>query len=71
MNDLWSHNTERRIYVDCDGVLADFDTHFEDHIGLKSSHYESTHGSKRFWKPFSMSLISSSIISRRCPMQSS
>jgi hypothetical protein len=43
MNDLWSHNTERRIYVDCDGVLADFDTHFEDHIGLKSSHYESTH----------------------------
>jgi hypothetical protein len=50
MTDLWSHNTERRIYVDCDGVLADFDTHFEDHIGLKSSHYESTHGSKRFWE---------------------
>lgn len=46
----WSHNTERRIYVDCDGVLADFDSHFEKHIGLQPGHYEDAHGSKRFWE---------------------
>lgn len=44
------HEYNQHIYVDCDGVLADFDTHFEDHIGLKPKHYEDAHGSKRFWE---------------------
>lgn len=39
-----------RLYLDCDGVLADFDTHFEKNMGLKPQHYEDLHGAKRFWK---------------------
>lgn len=39
----------RRIYLDCDGVLADFDSGFEQSVGINASYYEDTKGSKAFW----------------------
>lgn len=42
-------NYNQHVYVDCDGVLADFDSHFEDKFGLTSQHYEDAHGTKKFW----------------------
>lgn len=38
-----------RIYVDLDGVLADFDKHFENIYGVHPRTYEDTHGTKNFW----------------------
>lgn len=37
------------IYLDCDGVLADFDRGFEEHWGMLSADYEKRFGSTRFW----------------------
>jgi 5'(3')-deoxyribonucleotidase len=40
----------RRLYLDCDGVLADFDRAFRDHFAGQDPHdYEARHGSKEFW----------------------
>ena len=39
----------RRLYLDCDGVLADFDSHFEELFGMNSQYYEDTHGAKALW----------------------
>lgn len=39
-----------QLFLDCDGVLADFDKAFEDFFGMKSKEYEDIHGSKGFWK---------------------
>ena len=39
----------RRLYLDYDGVLADFDKGFELFTGMKSGEYEETHGSSNFW----------------------
>ncbi len=38
-----------RIYLDCDGVLADFDDGFRQRFGMDSREYEEKHGSKNFW----------------------
>lgn len=38
-----------RLYLDCDGVLADFDKHFIDCFGKPPRDYEDKHGSKIFW----------------------
>jgi len=38
-----------RLYLDCDGVLADFDTGFKNAFGVNSQYYEDTHGTKAFW----------------------
>lgn len=39
-----------RLYLDCDGVLADFDRHFEETFGQPPRDYEDKNGSKIFWR---------------------
>ena len=39
-----------RLWLDCDGVLADFDAGFQNAFGLSSEAYEELHGTKAFWK---------------------
>lgn len=38
-----------RIYLDCDGVLANFNLGFEQRFGESPGSYEEKHGSKHFW----------------------
>lgn len=38
-----------KIFLDCDGVLADFDAYAEAYFGMAPRKYEALHGSKRFW----------------------
>jgi hypothetical protein len=40
----------RQIYLDCDGVLADFDTSAEAILGAPPEVFEGRHGSGPFWK---------------------
>jgi 5'(3')-deoxyribonucleotidase len=40
----------RRLYLDCDGVLADFDTAFEQRFGHQPRAYEAYHGTRVFWR---------------------
>lgn len=37
------------IFLDCDGVLADFDTLAIEHLGCHPRHYEDSHGAEAFW----------------------
>jgi len=39
-----------RIYLDCDGVLADFDAHFTSIFGHPPRVYEEHNGTKAFWR---------------------
>lgn len=45
-----SGKSTTRIYVDMDGVLADFDKHFENTHNMHPSAYEKAHGTEAFWK---------------------
>ncbi len=38
-----------KIYVDMDGVLADFDTHFFNLYGFQPQEFEKKYGEKAFW----------------------
>lgn len=38
-----------RIFLDCDGVLADFDTYAEAYFGMPPRQYERQMGSNRLW----------------------
>ena len=40
----------RRLYLDCDGVLADFDRGATAILGMKPKAYEHRHGLGRFWQ---------------------
>jgi hypothetical protein len=40
----------RRIYLDCDGVLADFDKSAEAILGVAPRIFEKRHGAGQFWK---------------------
>jgi hypothetical protein len=40
----------RQIYLDCDGVLADFDKGAERILGLPPGAFEKRHGAREFWK---------------------
>lgn len=39
-----------KLWLDCDGVLADFDTRFEQITGEPTDGYEDRHGTRAFWK---------------------
>jgi hypothetical protein len=40
----------RQIYLDCDGVLADFDSSARTILGAPSEVFERRHGAGEFWK---------------------
>jgi hypothetical protein len=40
----------RQIYLDCDGVLADFDAGAEAILGMPPAAFEKRHGSREFWR---------------------
>jgi len=47
---LAENGSQYTIYVDVDGVIADFDTRFENITGLSPIDFESKHGIDEFWK---------------------
>lgn len=40
----------RRLFLDCDGVLADFDWYFEQAFGHPARSFEEKHGANKFWE---------------------
>ena len=40
----------RQIYLDCDGVLADFETAARAIFGMSSDEFEARHGDEAFWR---------------------
>jgi hypothetical protein len=46
---LEEQESEYKVYLDMDGVLADFDKRFEDIAGMKPKDFENKYGRKAFW----------------------
>ena len=46
---LEEQESEYKVYLDMDGVIADFDRRFEDISGMKPHEFESKFGKKAFW----------------------
>lgn len=42
--------TEPRLFLDCDGVLADFDTGAKKVLGMDVASFERRHGKAAFWR---------------------
>jgi hypothetical protein len=40
---------KRQLFLDCDGVLADFDRGAVEHLGLPPRDFQDRHGPGRFW----------------------
>ena len=41
--------TQQRVYLDCDGVLADFDLHFFNQHGMEPAMFEAKYSQRTFW----------------------
>ena len=39
-----------RLFLDCDGVLADFDRAATELLGMAPDHFQARHGNREFWK---------------------
>lgn len=39
-----------QLFIDCDGVVADFDNYFEQEFGSKPREYEDAHGTDAYWE---------------------
>jgi 5'(3')-deoxyribonucleotidase len=44
----------RQLYLDCDGVLADFDAGVRQLLGVGPQEYIDTHGPGKFWKKLAL-----------------
>lgn len=42
--------TTTRLFLDCDGVLADFESGFNSKFGMSGDEFETVYGTKQFWK---------------------
>ena len=43
----------RQLFLDCDGVLADFDAGAKEMLGMPASAYEARYGKRAFWRQLS------------------
>ena len=41
---------EKKLYIDLDGVLCDFEKQFKDLVGISTDEFESKYSEKDFWK---------------------
>ena len=49
LGQLNEEESEYKVYLDMDGVLADFDKRFQDISGMKPKDFENKYGKKAFW----------------------